>query len=185
MQKDLKAIFGDQPPGLDEKSINSLTKALEENNLPGFDYLEYKQSLRVLGQMNMDEETAFKSAFATASTMGLTKERLLETAAHYRDVLKKEKKKFDAALSKQMKQRVESKRQEIAKLKAKIEAHQKKIKALEKEITQSQEIINKADEHIQDQLGKLENAKNSFETALESIVKQISDDIDTIEKLIQ
>ena len=184
MQKDLKAIFGEQPPGLDERSINSLTKALEKHNLPGFDYLEYKQSLRALGQMNLDDDTAFKSAFATASTMGLTKEHLLKSAAHYREVLKKEKQKFDAALNKQMQQRVESKRKEIDQLKAKIQAHTQKIKQLEKEIEEAQGVISKADEHIQDQLTKLENTKVNFETALESILKQISDDIETIERII-
>ena len=76
MQSKLKSIFGNHH-GLDERSINVLTKALENANLPGFDYLEFKQSLAALTQMNMDEAMAIKSAFATASTMGLTKEKLL------------------------------------------------------------------------------------------------------------
>lgn len=184
MQKDLKAIFGEQPPGLDERSINSLTKALEQHNLPGFDYLEYKQSIRALSQMNLDDVTAFKSAFATASTIGLTKDHLLKSAVHYREVLKKEKQKFDAALNKQMEQRVESKRKEIEHLKAKITEHAQRIKQLQAEIDDAEGIITKADSHIQDQLSKLEHTKVNFETALESILKQISDDIDLIEKIL-
>ena len=42
MQKDLQSIFG-QVTGLDDKSIQFLTQALSKNNLPGFDYLEFKQ----------------------------------------------------------------------------------------------------------------------------------------------
>ena len=77
MQKDLKNIFG-STTGLDDKSMEYLTSALAKNNLPGFDYLEFKQSLGALASLNMDEATAYKSAFATASTVGLTKEKLLK-----------------------------------------------------------------------------------------------------------
>ncbi|MEM6967493.1 MAG: hypothetical protein AAF573_22205, partial [Bacteroidota bacterium] len=81
MAKNLKTIFGENHL-LDEKSISFLTGALDRNNLPGFDYIEFKQSLAALAKLNMDEETAFKSAFATAATVGLTKGKLLETASH-------------------------------------------------------------------------------------------------------
>ena len=76
MQKDLKSLFG-ATHGLDEKSLNFLVKALEKNNLPGFDYIEFKQSLGSLLSMDMLEETAFKSVFATATSVGLTKDKLL------------------------------------------------------------------------------------------------------------
>ena len=79
MQKNLKNIFGNDH-GLDEKSVDYLTSALAKNNLPGFDYLEFKQSLAALADLGMDEPTAIKSAFATASTVGLTKDKLVKTA---------------------------------------------------------------------------------------------------------
>ncbi|MCB0678879.1 MAG: hypothetical protein KDC30_19420, partial [Saprospiraceae bacterium] len=127
MQKDLQSIFG-QVTGLDDKSIQFLTQALSKNNLPGFDYLEFKQSLSALAALNMDEVTAFKSAFATAATVGLTKDKLLKTARHYKNVLDQEKKQFDEALQKQMNQRVASKRSEVEKLKQQIVDYQAKIK---------------------------------------------------------
>ena len=86
MAKDLRIIFGDMH-GLDEKSVDTLTKALNNANLPGFDYLEFKQSLGALSGLNMDEAMGIKSAFATAATMGVTKIKLKETAQHYKSVL--------------------------------------------------------------------------------------------------
>ena len=62
---------------LDKKSVAFLLKAIKENNLPGFDYLEFKQSLNGLKKMDMDETTAIKSAFTTGSTVGLTKSKLI------------------------------------------------------------------------------------------------------------
>ena len=180
MQKDLKKIFGDQPD-LDQKSIDFLTRALEKNNLPGFDYLEFKQSMRALSQMNLDPATAIKSAYATASTMGLTKQVLIQSAEHYKKVLAKEKEQFDQALNKQKEQRVKSKQEEVAVLRKKIAGYQEKIAAMQAEIEKSEKIISEADEVIQVQQQRIERTQFNFETALESILKQINDDMQTFE----
>jgi chromosome segregation ATPase len=179
MQKDMKAIFGDHH-GLDERSLDSLTKALEKSNLPGFDYIEFKQALHRLQEMDMDETTAFKSAFATASTMGLTKEKLLKTTTHYKKVLIKEKQQFDQALKKQMEQRVNSKLGEVEKLKKQIVSYQEKIKELQEKIVKAQDTIDHADEHIQAAKEKIESTKDGFEHTLQSIVNQIDKDIENI-----
>lgn len=66
--------------GADERSLEFIATAIERNNLPGFDYF-VKRAVYTMLEMKIDEATAFKSAFATAATMGLTKDKLLETAA--------------------------------------------------------------------------------------------------------
>ncbi|MEE9437807.1 MAG: hypothetical protein V3V14_02325, partial [Saprospiraceae bacterium] len=76
------------------KFINILLKAVEEGNLDGFDYIEYKTSLQSLSKMEMDEETKFKSALAMAKTMGATKEKLISSSNHYINILKSERTKF-------------------------------------------------------------------------------------------
>ena len=50
-----------------EKFTNILFGAIEANDLEGFDYLEYKESLQSLAKMNMDEETRYKSALVPAA----------------------------------------------------------------------------------------------------------------------
>ncbi len=183
MQKDLKALFGAHH-GLDERSIDSLTRALEKNNLPGFDYIEFKQSLGRLQEMDIDEPTAFKSAFATASTVGLTKEKLLKTAEHYRKVLQTEKEQFDQALQKQMEQRVESKLAEVEKMKKQIHDYKAKIKQLEGKIAKAQSTIDHADEHIQAAKDKIESTKEGFESTLQSILNEMDRDIENIKTFI-
>ena len=183
MLKDLKSLFGSHH-GLDEKSVDFLTKALEKNNLPGFDYLEYKQSLGRLNGMNMDEETSIKSAYATASTVGLTKDKLLKTAQHYKNVLQKEKKQFDSALQNQMQARVQSKLDEVNKLRKQIEEYKAKIRQLEEKVAKSQNTIDTADEHINAAKEKIESTRDGFEHALTSIVNQIDMDIDNINKYL-
>lgn len=183
MQKKLDSIFGDHH-GLDEKSVKFLTNALEKNNLPGFDYIEYKQSLSALANMDMPEEMAFKSAFATAATVGLTKDKLLKTAKHYQKVLDTEKKQFDLALEKQMKQRVGSKITEVAKLKKQIDTIKAKIVELEEKMVNSQKIIDSADADIQAAKEKIEGTRENFESTLKSLMNAIDKDIENIENYI-
>ena len=179
MKKDLKNLFG-KDHGLDEKSVSFLVSALERSNLQGFDYIEFKLSLAALAEMNMDEATSLKSAFATASTMGWTKDKLLKTAEHYKNVLNSEKKQFDAALQNQIKKNVQSKLGEVEKLKKQVEAYKLKIKELEEKITKSQHIISTADEEVRAAKEKIVNTKEGFESTLQSILNDIDNDIENI-----
>ena len=179
MNRDLKTIFGSHH-GLDEKSMIFLVKALEKHNLPGFDYIEFKQSLGALQAMDMDETVAFKSAFVTASTMGLTREKLLKTAAHYKSILDQEKQQFDTALQKQIEQRVHGKLTEVEKLRKKIEEYRIKIKELEEKIARSQNTIDSADENIRRAKERILSTKESFEMTYQSIQNQIDKDIENI-----
>jgi FtsZ-binding cell division protein ZapB len=140
----MKNLFGDNH-GLDEKSVDFLVKAIEKANLPGFDYLEFKMALTNLAKMNIENETAFKSAFGTAMTMGLTKEKLLETANHYRSILLKEKEQFDIASAKQQEVKIASNIKTVDDLRMKISDCEAKIKQLQDEIEQSRMKIRDLD----------------------------------------
>ena len=60
-----------------EQFTEVLLRAMSENNIEGFDYLEYKKSLSSLRKMPMDEPTRYQSAFAMAQTMGAQPQRLM------------------------------------------------------------------------------------------------------------
>ncbi len=175
----MKDFFGENH-NLDEKSMESLVTALERENLPGFDYLEFKQALARLGNLGMEEEMVFKSAFATASTIGVTKEKLLKTATHYKNVLAKEKKSFDAAMNKQVKAKVDGKRKEVEMLKKKLAQYEAKIKELETLKKRATETINTADETIQNAQTGIDKVKTRFESTLKALLNQIDKDIEDI-----
>ena len=179
MTEQLSDIFGAEE-NLDEKSVQFLVKALDKNNQPGFDYLEFKQAVAALLKMQMEESIAIKSAFATASTVGLTKDKLLKTAEHYLQILSTEKNQFDIALSNQLNKRVNNKKSEIEKLKVQISKWQEQIKKLEAQIAQSQSTIDNADSIIQQEMSKIESTKQNFENTYQSIQNQIHQDIDNI-----
>lgn len=169
---------------LDKKSVAFLLKAIEDNNLPGFDYLEFKQALKALMGLDMDQHIAIKSAFTTGSTVGLTKEKLISSAEHYRQVLLKEKSQFDAALQKQMAQRVDGKRNEKSTLANKIEAYRQKIRDIESEIVKLEDRLDKADSEIAAAEEKIHDTKEKFETTFQSFVKEIEKDLDTLNSVL-
>ncbi len=181
--KDMKAFFGAMH-GLDEKSLQFLISALEKNNLPGFDYIEFKQSLSKLLAMDMDEGTAFKSAFATASTLGVTKDKLKQTATHYQKILSKEKAQFDNALQKQMTQRVDGKYKEVERLKQQVVEYEKKIEELKTRIESANNTIAQADAQIENAKTKIESTREAFDFTHQSIMNQINIDIENIEQYL-
>jgi hypothetical protein len=183
MAINLKKAFS-KAENMDEKSLDFLTKALQKGNLPGFDYLEFKQSLEALHAMNMDESLAFQSAFATASTMGLTKEKLLKSVSHYQKVLEQEKKQFDKALQKQLHQRVEVQRAEVGKMEARIKQAQEQIRKLEAQIAKDQEALSKVDEKIQQATDKIKETQQNFESTYQNLFQQIEEDKDNIERIL-
>lgn len=183
MNKNLSTLFS-YLDDLDTRSAQFLMKAMESNNMPGFDYIEFKQSLRVLISMNMDESTAFKSAFATASTMGLTKQKLLETATHYKQILQKEKGQFDIALKNRFQQRVGAKIEENKRHEGRLKQIEDQIKRLENEILQVKKQISDNDKIRQKENSKLTVQQDNFEKTYVKIQEEIDRDTNKINQFL-
>ena len=179
----LESIF-QKHEELDQKSIGFLIKAIEANNVEGFDYLEFKMSLSQLKKMEIEDEVAIKSAFATASTMGLTKEKLLQSGAFYQKVLAKEKEKFDEAHQNQVAKQVKSKTEKVAQLEQKIDELKAKIGELEEKVRSYKEVIEKAKSDIQGSQSKIAERKNKFEEAYKALNAEIARDIELFDQKI-
>lgn len=166
----------------DPKFVDILLKAIEKNNVEGFDYLEYKSSLQSLAKMDMDETTRYKSALAMAKTMGATPDNLIASATRYLDVLKAENVKFKAALKGQKAKNVTGREGEIKAISTDIEKKKKQIAQLQKEIeiaTKKQETL-KAD--INKSAAKVQATSDNFNRALSIVAGQIQTDIDKMKQ---
>lgn len=168
--------------GADQKSVDFLENAMAKSNQPGFDYLKFKQSIEQLANLKLDTSTAFKSAFATASTMGVTKDSLIQSARHYLTILGDEKKQFDQALNNQVQQRIDSRKDELQKLQEQIEEHKRQIARLEKQILEFQEKIARSDEEMAEARTSIEQTKIKFENTYQQFVTAIEVDITSIQQ---
>lgn len=161
-----------------QKFLDIFFKAMEDNNLEGLDYLEFKQSLQSLSKMPMDEETQFKSAFAMASSMGVTPDKLINTAKHYIDVLTKEEQKFEAALEQQIDGKIGQQKQELAAMEKSILEKSEQIKKLTQQITEIQQKAEKTRTAMNQASEKINVTKSNFIASYNQVRGQIESDID-------
>lgn len=174
-----------EPGKVTSKFMDILLKAMESQNLDGFDYLEYKQSLRSLEKMPMDEPTRYQSAFAMAQTMGATPDKLVKTAQHYIDVLKKEEAKFEEALANQQQKQIDNKQGEVEELDKLIQSKAEQIKRLTQEIEQHQRKAEQLKKGMKEASAKVQSTKNNFIASYNALVSQISQDIERMRKYLK
>ena len=184
-----KPAVKSQPTGaagqVNQDFLNILFTAMEDNNLNGFDYLEYKKSLQSLKKMDMDEATRYQSAFAMAQTMGATPEKLVQTAEHYLNVLQTEENKFQKAAANQQEKLIGSKEQEINQLETTIKAKAEQIKQLTREIEQHQQQAESLKKEIAEASVKVETTRNNFVASYNALAGQIAADIENIKKFLK
>ena len=168
-----------------QRFLDALLKAMDENNLDGFDYLEFKESLKSLSSMSMDEATRYKSAFAMASTMGASSDMLKKTAQHYVDVLNQEEKKFKQALINQRHRKIHDKEEEIKRLKMAIASHEEQIEKLSNEIGTFKQKMGEFQTDLTAAESKLETTKNDFLVTYGKLVDQIQQDIDKMNQYLE
>lgn len=160
-----------------DKFMNVLLGAMERANLEGFDYLEFKKSLRSLAKMPMDDKTRFQSAFAMAQSMGVTPQHLLNSANHYIQALHQEEQKFEQALAKQRQQQIGDRERQIQQLDQLVKSKAEQIKKLTEEIEKHQREAEKMRADIQQKTSKIETTKNDFIATYNQLVGQIGDDV--------
>lgn len=163
------------------KFLEVLFGALESSNQEGFDYLEFKDFLRSLANVPMDDSTRYKSAFATAQTMGATKEKILSSARIYMDLLAKEETKFQEALQGQRDKNLTSKQHEIKKLEGTIRDKQAEIEKLKTDIDNHRKQIGNLEQDINAASDKLAQTANDFEATYQALRGQIQEDVKNIE----
>ena len=169
----------------DGKFVDVLMKAIEANNLDGFDYLEYKQSLQSLAKMEMNEQTKYQSAFAMAKTMGATPAKLVKSAGHYLTVLQKEQTKFNQALKNQKDRQITGKEQEIKDFESTIIKKQKQIETLKAEIEQHKKSLEKIKSGINQATSKVESTNRQFQVAYQLVVGQIEKDVENMKAFLK
>lgn len=174
-----------QPGSVSDKFLDALAAALERNNPDGFDYFEFRQALKNLAKMPMDEQTRFQSAYAMAQTMGATAGKLVESAQHYLGVLNVEKQHFSESHSQQIAKLVGNREEEAKNLEAVILQKTDQIKKLTEEIEQHRMRSEQIRQEISDSTVKIEATKSDFEATFSTVFAQIQDDLHKIQQYLK
>lgn len=168
-----------------DKFYEILFGAMETNNQPGFDYLEYKKSLQTLAKMPMDEATRYSSAYAAAQAMGVSSQALNDSAQFYLNVLKTEDSKFQESVNAQRQKQIGSKEKAIADLDATIKAKGEQIAKLTQEIAAHQEDMGKMKAEISEAVVKIETTLSDFHATYSDLIGQIGQDVENMKKYLK
>lgn len=164
-----------------DKFLNVLFEAMQSSNEEGFDYLEFKDFLRSLANVPMDDSTRYKSAYVTAQTMGATKEKILNSAKQYISILAKEESKFQEALSGQKERNLTGKQEEIKNLEKSIKQNEADIEKLKADNENYRKQITTLEHDINTASDKLAQTASDFGATYQALLSQIQDDVKNIE----
>lgn len=167
----------------DEKSLQFLCKALAKNNEKGFDYLEFKLALHELEKMDIKGDLAVRSAFATASALGVEKAHILQSLNVYLKVLEQESLDFDRALEAAMLRKIQSRKEDIARLEVKITSFKQEIARIEQAINEGQKRIASFSSEIDAAEIELQQTEVTFRNTYQQLVTLIESDRALIEHI--
>lgn len=167
-----------------DRFIQVLSDAVAAKNQQGYDYLEFKEAVNSLLNMEPDEGKRYLTAFTLAKTLGVEKKALLDSAAHYLNILKNENDKFSAAVENQRVARIKSRNEDLAKTEQELSLKEKQIRELLDQI----ESLKKSRENIrlemEEAARKVDQVQSSFRLAYETIVGQIRKDLEKMNQYL-
>ncbi len=173
------------PKPIDNSILDRLIKAIEDNNQSGFDYLEYRRSLKSLAALPMEESIKFQSAFATASTMDVTLEKLLDSIEFYKKVLLNEKDNFFKASKQQYAQNVEGRIKEKQAVSDLIKEKSLAIQKLTEEIRAHQAHMEELNKLVENAEAKIKETSENFTQALQMLMSQMEQDGEKLKQYIK
>ena len=165
--------------------VGRLLDGIDRNDLEGFDYLEYKRSLKAMESLPMDEATRYRSAFATASTVGATTEKLLSSVEYYLHVLEQERTEFDSVVERQSGSQIAARRRDLDATQALIAEKEERIRALQAEIEQHRADAASVAESLAAAEANIHNTKLDFEASYDYVRQLFSADAEKMRQYLK
>ena len=163
-----------------EQFVDHLLKAIEENNMEGIDYLEFKNTLQSFAKMPMDENLRFQSALTAVKTMGASEDRIFESAQFYLDILAKEEASFMTAVQRGKSQKVDGELERIEQLKLQRQERMEHIEKMKADIENITKEINSVSEKVMADQVLIDTKRNHFYASYEFVVNQIKRDVEKL-----
>lgn len=164
-----------------DKFEKHFEKLFDQANMPGPDYYEFMKMTETLEEHIKDEKARFSATYASLAIQGLTKEKLVETAGKYKEIINQDKTQFEKTANDKSERDIGQKKKDLQGMEEAIVRHAETIQKLTKEITESQIAMGKLKATIAEEEGKLAKNKQGYMIACEAMMKKISEDITKIQ----
>ena len=166
-----------------EEFYNHFQKVIEDNDLEGADYFEFKKTYDALkATPNMNEIVALQSTLAVlkATSPELTSETLLKTADFYIGVIQKEDDDFHAQLEEKTETEITTREISIENEEISQNEKREEILSLQSEITESEDRVSTLQDEISLESSKIEEVKGNWEFTINLVKTNIETDKNNI-----
>jgi len=169
----------------DDAVLQLLSEAIDKANIEGFDYYEFAQMLQALKPSLPSEQTLFQTAYTSGKVMGASKEKLIQTAGVYLDILKKKSQEFEGACQAKIDELVTSREKDLKSMEESIQEKATAIQKLTEEINQMTAQKTQITNEIGENRVKIETKRNNFAATLQVFTSRIQGDVEKINRYIQ
>lgn len=164
--------------------VEYFTKVFTENNIPGPDYQEFKNALEEMKSQPLDEATKIKTVWISFKAMGLTPQKLIDTAGQYKSLFATKLTQFDAELQKAVSEHVDGKQKEVESLLAKNKQIDEDMKKLNTQSLANTESVKLLNDEIQKNGSDLSTKKNNWHKVYNDFIKEIDGHVELINKYL-
>jgi len=175
---------------VDTKFMEHFAALLEKANQPGPDYFEFRDMLRNLSNLNLNEDQQYQAAWASFKAMAGGANApavsvLTNTANQYLTALNNDHDGFVKTADSMLTERVGGLQNEQKQLLSDNESIARQIAELQQKINANNERLSKIKDEIDEQSVKIAQSKNNYEATLAVVTGQIKRDISKIETYLK
>jgi hypothetical protein len=171
--------------GFNQEMYDKIMTVLEKNNMEGFDYFEFRQSILNANSMPLPEADKYRTIYSMAKPFGVTRDKLLTSIDFYIQKLDEHKQGFGNYIATLREQEIISREQKKTGNETLIQQKSDLIRQLNEEISAlTQENTTLATE-VYAQNAQITAKEQSFAATFDVVVKQLTDDKTKIDTYIQ
>jgi len=174
------------PVNVTQQEIDEFTQYLmgvyEKGNFPGPDYQEFMSAVNEVSSSDpsLKDATTFKTVFAGFKVQGVKKERLLQTAQAYIDMIKNESLAFGQTIDNKLATEVGDKRNRADSLLKQNDEIEKQIASMNEKKARNVETANALIAEVSEQESTFVAKKSGFEIAANKFISEVQTNVQKI-----
>lgn len=164
---------------IDQKFAEHFANVLAQNNPPGPDYFEFRETLRSLGNLGLPEDKQFQAAWASFKALGGSSDAgiLTNTANGYIAALNKDRDGFSKSVEAALAERVGGLQNEEKRLQTENNALAQQLIEIQKQIDANTNRLTAITGEISEQSAKITQNRQNYDATFAHFSDQIKNDI--------
>jgi hypothetical protein len=173
-------------PGQSDPSIlEIINQSIQAANIPGFDYLEFKDALVKMESIPMPEQQKYQAVFAVAQSVSATKDSIINSITTYLDVIDKKKVEFEQFINSNVISKISKKKELVSNIDAEIQQAALEIERITSLIKEKQERKNTLLSEISQEEIELKSKQDAFNNTTANVINNLLSEKAKIENYLK